>query len=84
MRSPRITTFGYGGWVGSLRKTLAAAERDRPDVAERRAGRHDQLASDSVAALVFVEESGANTKMTRLRGRALGGQRRLARIPHGH
>jgi len=37
-----------------------------------------------VAALVFVDESGANTKMTRLRGRALGGQRLLARVPHGH
>ena len=37
-----------------------------------------------MAALVFVDESGANTKMTRLRGRALGGQRLLARIPHGH
>ena len=34
--------------------------------------------------LVLVDESGANTKMTRLRGRALGGQRLLARIPHGH
>jgi transposase len=33
---------------------------------------------------VFVDESGANTKMTRLRGRALGGQRLLAHIPHGH
>jgi transposase len=37
-----------------------------------------------VAALVFVDESGANTKMTRLRGRAWGGQRLLACIPHGH
>jgi len=53
-------------------------------VAERRAGWHEQLAAESVAALVFVDESGANTKMTRLRGRALGGQRLLARIPHGH
>ena len=34
--------------------------------------------------LVFVDESGANTKMTRLRGRALAGGRLLARIPHGH
>jgi transposase len=42
------------------------------------------LATKRVAALVFVDESGANTKMTRLRGRALGGQRLLARIPHGH
>jgi len=75
---------GCGGWVGSLKKTLAAAERDRPDVAERRAVWHEQLAAEAVAALVFVDESGANTKMTRLRGRALGGERLLARIPHGH
>jgi transposase len=71
-------------WVGSLKKTLAAAERDRPDVAERRAVWHEQLAAESVAALVLVDESGANTKLTRLRGRALGGQRLLARVPHGH
>jgi hypothetical protein len=75
---------GCGGWAGSLKKTLAAAERDRPDVAARRACWYEQLAAEPVAALVFVDESGANTKMTRLRGRALGGQRLLARIPHGH
>ncbi len=32
---------------------------------------------------MFVDESGANTKMTRLRGRALGGERLRARVPHG-
>lgn len=53
-------------------------------MAERRAHWHEQLAAEPVAALVFVDESGANTKMTRLRGRALGGARLLARIPHGH
>jgi transposase len=53
-------------------------------VAERRAHGHEQLAAQPVAALVLVDESGANTKMTRLRGRALGGERLLARIPHGH
>jgi transposase len=42
------------------------------------------LAAEPVTALVFVDESGANTKMTRLRGRARGGQRLLARVPHGH
>jgi len=70
------------GW--KYKKTLTAAERDRPDVAARRACWHEQLAAEPVATLVFVDESGANTKMTRLRGRALGGQRLLARIPHGH
>lgn len=42
------------------------------------------MAVEPATRLVFVDESGANTKMTRLRGRALGGQRLLARIPHGH
>jgi transposase len=41
------------------------------------------LAAEPTAGLVFVDESGANTKMTRLRGRALGGTRLRARVPHG-
>ena len=53
-------------------------------MAQRRAHWPEQLAVEPVAALVFVDESGANTKMTRLRGRALGGRRLLAHIPHGH
>jgi hypothetical protein len=40
-------------------------------VAEQRAHWHEQLAAESAARLVFVDESGANTKMTRLGGRAL-------------
>jgi transposase len=34
--------------------------------------------------LVFVDESGAKTNMTRLRGRALGGSRLFDAAPHGH
>jgi transposase len=41
------------------------------------------LAGEPTACLVFVDESGANTKMTRLRGRALGGKRLRAHVPHG-
>jgi transposase len=37
-----------------------------------------------VARLVFVDESGAKTNMTRLRGRALGGARVRDSAPHGH
>jgi transposase len=70
------------GW--RYKKTLFAAEQNRPDVAERRARWHEQLAVEPATRLVFVDESGANTKMTRLRGRALGGRRLVARIPHGH
>jgi transposase len=52
-------------------------------VAEKRAHWHEQLACEPVTGLVFVDESGANTQMTRWRGRAFGGQRRVARVPHG-
>jgi transposase len=41
------------------------------------------LGVEPTACLVFVDESGANTKMTRLRGGALGGQRLQAHVPHG-
>ena len=58
------------GW--KFKKTLAAAEQERPDVAERRARWHEQLAAEPAAHLVFVDESGANTQMRRLRGRARG------------
>ena len=34
--------------------------------------------------LVFVDETGASTKMARLRGRSKRGQRCRAAIPHGH
>jgi transposase len=53
-------------------------------VAEKRAGWHERLAGEPVTGLVFVDESGANTKMTRLRGRAPAGQRVVGRVPHGH
>ena len=34
--------------------------------------------------LVFIDETGASTKMARLRGRAKKGERCRAAIPHGH
>ena len=34
--------------------------------------------------LVFIDETGAKTNMTRLYGRALRGKRLVARVPHGH
>ena len=37
-----------------------------------------------LSKLVFLDESGAKTNMTRLRGRAKGGQRLVDLTPHGH
>ena len=34
--------------------------------------------------LVFIDETGASTKMARLRGRAPRGERCRAPVPHGH
>jgi transposase len=36
------------------------------------------------AKLVFIDETGANTKLTRRYGRAPVGQRVVGRVPHGH
>ena len=53
-------------------------------MAERRAQWPAQLALEPAARLVFVDESGANTQMTRRYGRCAVGQRLVCRIPHGH
>lgn len=37
-----------------------------------------------VKRLVFIDETGLNTKMTRLYGRSLKNQRCVAHVPHGH
>lgn len=63
---------------------MHAVEQQRPDVAAQRAQWHERLAAVSPAQLVFVDESGANTKMTRLYGRSPLGHRLVDRHPQGH
>ena len=53
-------------------------------MAEQRAHWHEHLAGEPAGKLVFVDESGANTKMTRRSGRALVGERFVTHVPHGH
>lgn len=53
-------------------------------MAQRRAGWHQELAAEASVRLVFVDESGASTRMTRRSGRSLRGQRLVASVPHGH
>jgi transposase len=66
------------------KKTLIAAEQTRLDVVERR--RNFGIAKRFVdrKQLVFLDESGAKTNMTRLYGRASGGTRCVDHTPHGH
>jgi transposase len=66
------------------KKTAHAAEQDRPDVAHRRRLWSELRLKFDPGRLVFIDETGASTKMTRLYGRARRGQRCRAPIPHGH
>jgi transposase len=61
-----------------------AAEQSRPDVAEARERWKAGQAALDATKLVFVDETGANTKMLRLYGRAPKGQRVIGSQPWGH
>lgn len=66
------------------KKTAHAAEQDRPDVAAARAAWREAQPGLDPDKLVFIDETGASTKMARLRGRARKGSRCRAAVPHGH
>jgi transposase len=57
------------------KKDLHAQERDRPDVKRKRRAFRKRVAGIDPRRLVFVDESGANTAMTRTYGRAPVGER---------
>ena len=65
-------------------KTAHAAEQTRPDVARRRQAWFDAQPDLDPDKLVFIDETGASTKMARLYGRSRRGTRCRAPIPHGH
>src|SRR3954449_11740762 len=65
------------------KKVPRAQEQDRPDVQEKRREFCEELAGVDPRRLVFVDECGANTAMTRTHGRAPVGQRVYTNTP-GH
>jgi hypothetical protein len=69
------------------KKTLLASEAGREDVRQARdewkAHRQPRM-REGVHRLVFLDETGTTTKMTRLRGRARRGARLKADAPFGH
>jgi len=65
------------------KKVLRATERDRPDVQEKRRDFCAELAGVDPQRLVFVDETSANTSMSRTYGRAPVGERVYASAP-GH
>jgi transposase len=71
----------------ALKKTLLASEQDRPDIKQARqewtAKRQPKMRLEP-HRLVFLDETGTTTKMTRLRGRCPRGQRLRSKAPFGH
>jgi transposase len=63
------------------KKVPRACEQDSPEVQERRREFREELAGIDPRRLVFVDECGANTAMTRTYGRAPAGQRVYADTP---
>jgi transposase len=63
------------------RKSLHAAERDRPEVQEERRSFRDEVEPIEPKRLVFVDETGVTTAMTPSYGRAPRGERVEASAP---
>jgi transposase len=63
---------------------VVAGERERADVAHRRAQWTRYQDRIEPARLVFIDETWTKTNMAPLRGWAPCGQRLTAKVPHGH
>src|SRR5258705_12064918 len=70
--------------ASASKKSIRAAEQDRPDVAAARTAWADNQPKLDPDRLVFIDETGTSTKMARLRGRAPRGDRMVGKLPHGH
>ncbi len=68
--------------ASASKKTAHATEQERPDVATRRHDWFNGQPELDPNKLIFIDETGASTKMARLRGRAKKGERCRAAVPH--
>jgi len=66
------------------KKSVRAAEQDRPDVAAARCDWRDWQPTIDPKRFVFLDETGASTRMIRLYGWGPRGQRVVDPVPHGH
>ena len=73
-----------GPGTAAKKKSLHAAEQDRPDVKQARETWFHQFAQTKLNQLVFIDEFGATTNMTRRYARGPRGQRVVCKTPHGH
>jgi transposase len=73
-----------GAAAAAQKKTLHASERDTARVRALRGHWKKKICQVDPAKLVFVDESGINTAMTRTRGRGPRGRRVEGAVPQGH
>eukprot|EP01039_Chlorochromonas_danica_P016030 gene16030-18911_t len=66
------------------KKSAHADEQSRPDILRRRQAWFDAQLDLDPSKLVFIDETGATTKMARRHGRARRGERLRMSVPHGH
>ena len=72
-----------GARLGPEGKALRAAEQGREDLAAARAAWRAELAGLDPRRLVFLDEGGIDTRMTRGWARAPRGRRATGTVPHG-
>lgn len=70
--------------AAAQKKSLHAQEQDTPENQRRRAAWREALSGIDSARLVFLDESGVTTEMTRRYGRAPSGERVREATPAGH
>jgi transposase len=66
------------------KKVMHAAEQERPDVQHKRATFRGRAATINPNRFVFLDETGVNTSLDRLYGRAPRGQRLVDKVPLAH
>jgi transposase len=67
--------------ISRKKKTLHAQQQDTPEVQARRAAFEERSATVGPMHLIFVDETGATTAMTRTHGRAPLGERVVGSVP---
>jgi len=84
--SERRVGLAYAEAAGAdtQKKSLRAAEQDRPDVAKARAEWRENQSALDPGKLIFIDETWTKTNMVRPYGWAEVGRRLVEAVPHGH
>ena len=79
-----VLISGCESAAGYSKKDRTCIGAGTPDLLKRRQDWFDAQLDLDLARLVFIDETGLSTKMSRLRGRAICGEQCRSPIPHRH